>query len=63
MKGYILNPNKEYVDKIIQGIIKKEGHCPCRVQISDETYCPCDEFIKQGICRCKLFIKKGDKNG
>ena len=31
MKGYIINPDKEYTQKIIEGIYKKDGHCPCRV--------------------------------
>lgn len=58
MKGYILNPDKEYVNKIIDGIYRKDGHCPCRVNVDDTTLCPCDEFTKEGICRCKLYIKK-----
>ena len=57
MKGYKLNPDKDYVNKIIEGIHRKQGHCPCRVNSNDTTLCPCDEFIKDGICRCRLFIK------
>lgn len=56
MKGYILNKDKEYVKKIIDGIYKKEGHCPCRVVIDETTLCPCDDFIKKGICKCNLYI-------
>ena len=56
MKGYILNPDKKYVSAIIEGLEKKNGHCPCRVNIDDTTLCPCDEFIQQGICKCKLYI-------
>ena len=56
MKGYILNPDKKYVEKIIEGIYKKDGHCPCRVNVDDTTLCPCDEFIHDGICKCKLYI-------
>ena len=57
MKGYRLNPNKEFVNRIIEGIHRKDGHCPCRKEINDETLCPCDEFTKTNICRCGLFIK------
>ena len=57
MKGYILNPDKEYVNKIIEGIYRKGGHCPCRVKVDDTTFCPCDEFIQTGECKCKLFIR------
>lgn len=64
MKGYILNPDKEYVKKIIEGIQKKNGHCPCRINVDDTTLCPCDEFVEKQICKCKLFIKsnKGEIN-
>lgn len=61
MKGYKLNENKEYVDKIIQGILKKDGHCPCRVNVDDTTLCPCDDFIKNGNCKCRLFLPIEEK--
>ena len=59
MKGYRLNPDKEYVNKTIEGINWKKGHCPCRVISDETTLCPCDEFMQDGICKCKLFIKDG----
>lgn len=58
MKGYKLNKDKEYVQKIIEGIYRKDGHCPCRVKVDDTTLCPCDEFVETGDCKCKLFIKE-----
>lgn len=58
MKGFILNPNLEYVNKIIQGINKREGHCPCRLESNETTLCPCDDFIENAVCKCNLFIKK-----
>lgn len=62
MKGYRINPNREFVLRIIEGVIRKEGHCPCRKDVNDETLCPCDEFVKTGVCRCGLFIKEEDAN-
>lgn len=56
MKGFKLNTNRKYVDGIISGILKKDGHCPCRINVDDTTLCPCDEFIKTGICKCRLFL-------
>lgn len=56
MKGFKLNENKSYVDKIIEGIHKKNGHCPCRVLSDDTTLCPCDDFVENGNCKCKLFL-------
>ena len=58
MKGYELNPDKEYVKKIMEGIYRKDGHCTCRVNVDDTTLCPCDEFIEKQICKCNLFVKK-----
>lgn len=62
MKGYKLNPNKEIVSKIIEGLYKKEGHCPCRLRADETTLCPCDDFIKNGNCFCKLYIKSEEEN-
>lgn len=61
MKGYRLNPNREYVDKIITGTLKKDGHCPCRVDVNESTLCPCDRFIEEGKCCCNLFIPIEDE--
>ena len=55
-EGYPTFYYKEYVDIIINGILKRDGHCPCRKTQDNTTLCPCDEFVKDGICKCKLFI-------
>ena len=56
MKNYRINPDKKYVNVIMEGLQRKNGHCPCRVNEDETTLCPCDEFIKDGICKCKLYI-------
>jgi ferredoxin-thioredoxin reductase catalytic subunit len=56
MEGYKLNPNTEHVNKIINGIQKNDGNCPCRIQKIPSNLCPCNEFIESKICKCKLFI-------
>lgn len=56
MKGFKINPDKKYTNMILEGIYKKDGHCPCRVNVDDTTLCPCDEFISEGICKCKLYL-------
>ena len=61
MKKYRINPDKKYVDIIIDGLLKKDGHCPCRVNVDETRLCPCDEFIKTGVCKCKLFIPIDNK--
>jgi len=42
--------------------------CPCLPQhILDEekVRCPCEEFMKEGKCRCNLFkkVEEAEKNG
>lgn len=56
MKGYRINPDKNFVLKIIEGTERKNGHCPCKIKEIEENLCPCDEFISSGVCKCKLFI-------
>lgn len=56
MKGFRINPDRKYVNTIMDGLGRKDGHCPCRINIDDTTLCPCDEFINDGICKCKLYI-------
>lgn len=71
-QGFMLNPDKQVVDMIIDGLIenmKKHGsaYCPCRpitgVKEEDKkNICPCiyhkDEILKDGKCHCWLFVKK-----
>ena len=56
MKGYRINPDRKYVEGIIEGLYRKNGNCPCRVNKDETTLCPCDEFIQTGDCKCRLFI-------
>ena len=39
MKGYRLNKDIEYVKKIMQGIERKNGHCPCRLKEDEGHSC------------------------
>ena len=42
-----LNPNKEIVEHIKNGLKAKDGYCPCRMQKLPEYKCICDEFKAQ----------------
>ena len=59
-----LNENAEIVAKIKEGLKKKDGYCPCRLQKTDENKCMCKEFRDQiadpnfeGYCHCLLYYK------
>ena len=61
----IFNENKEIVNKIREGLKNKDGHCPCRREINDDTICMCREFREQiadpnfeGYCHCMLYYKE-----
>lgn len=65
--GLVLGKNAE---KIIEGVNRCEGHCPCkwvmwqktRPDELDKIICPCEEHTeeieKTGHCHCTLFYKK-----
>ena len=64
MKIYF-NPDEKLVAAIRRGLLKKEGHCPCRLQENEDTMCMCREFREQiadpdfeGFCDCRLYYKE-----
>ena len=64
MKIYF-NPDEKLVAAIRKGLMKKEGHCPCRLQENEDTMCMCKQFPEQiadpnfeGFCHCRLYYKE-----
>ncbi len=60
----ILNPDKKTADMIKEGLKRKNGYCPCRLEMTDDTKCICKEFREQikdpdfeGFCHCRLYYK------
>ena len=49
----------EHADAVIAGIIKKDGHCPCKLS---SVPCPCPEHEKEieekGHCHAYLVARK-----
>ena len=63
-----LNPDKEIVKSIRDGLEKTGGYCPCRIERTEEYKCMCDEFKLQiadpefeGYCHCMLYYKTTEK--
>ncbi len=59
-----LNPDQETVRLVQEGLKKKGGYCPCRLEQTPETKCMCKEFRDQiqdpefeGFCHCMLYYK------
>ena len=64
-----LNENKELVAKIKEGLKKKGGYCPCRLERTEDTKCICREFREQmkdpefeGFCHCMLYYKEKERH-
>lgn len=58
------NENEKVVNAIREGLKKKDGHCPCRLELTEDTMCMCKEFRDQiadpefeGYCHCMLYYK------
>ena len=59
-----LNPDKEIVNMVKEGLKAKGGYCPCRLEKTEDTKCMCKEFHEQiedpefeGFCHCMLYYK------
>lgn len=59
-----LNPDKEIVKSIKEGLEQRGGYCPCRMSKTEEYKCMCREFREQikdpdfeGYCHCMLYYK------
>ena len=58
------NDNEKVVNAIREGLKKKDGHCPCRLEQTEDTMCMCKEFREQiadpefeGYWHCMLYYK------
>ena len=70
--GYFLNPDKEYVLFLMNGLLVNEGRygyqsCPCRLSTGDlskdqDLVCPCDyrdpDLNDYGMCYCSLYVSR-----
>ena len=56
------NDNTEIVAAVKEGLKRKDGYCPCRLEKIPENKCICKEFRDQindpefeGYCHCQLY--------
>ena len=52
-----LNPDKEIVQTIREGLKKTGGYCPCRRERTEANKCMCEEFKRQIEDHCMLYYK------
>ena len=67
-EGVSLNPDSSMVQRLRAVMEKNGGYCPCRLQHTPDTLCPCLEFRGQvadpafsGFCHCHLYYKEPPK--
>jgi ferredoxin-thioredoxin reductase catalytic subunit len=63
LPGYTLNPNKDIVSAITKkffAIQKETGHfyCPCQTPRTNNTICPCEDYLNGKGCHCNLYIEE-----
>lgn len=58
------NKDEKIVKAIRDGLKRKDGYCPCRIQKTEDNVCMCKEFRDQiadpnfeGYCHCRLYYK------
>lgn len=60
MLKIIKNPDKKVFDEVIAEVKANYGYCPCRLERTSDTKCPCKEFREQtteGECHCGAYQK------
>ena len=58
-----VNPDKELVKEVREGLKRTGGYCPCRIVRNPDTKCMCKDFLEnteEGECYCGLYIKVKD---
>ena len=56
MKKMILNPDRDWVKEIRRRLKDNAGYCPCQVEKSPDTKCPCKSFREERVCDCGLYV-------
>lgn len=59
------NKDEKVLKALRDGLKRKDGYCPCKVERVDDNICMCKEFREQiadenfgGYCHCKLYYKE-----
>lgn len=61
MLKIIKNPDEEVFKSVIAEVKANSGFCPCRLEKTPDTKCPCKEFRESktvGECHCGAYIKR-----
>ena len=50
------NPDAEFVKNLKKRIKANNGFCPCQIEKTEDTKCPCKIFKDTQECMCGLYI-------
>lgn len=56
MKKVKRNPDAEMARLVLARIRENDGYCPCRVERTADTKCPCKPLRESGECICGLYV-------
>jgi ferredoxin-thioredoxin reductase catalytic subunit len=72
-KILMLNPNEQYIEKMLESLSNNDGYCPCQIEKTENSKCPysknflpkistnkvlCKNSVATGRCHCLLYIEK-----
>jgi ferredoxin-thioredoxin reductase catalytic subunit len=55
-----LNPDADLVKQIREEIKNNFGYCPCVIENTEDSKCPCKDMRTKHICICGLYVKNED---
>lgn len=53
----VKNPDVDFVKNLKKRIKQNNGFCPCQMEKTQDTKCPCKIFKETGECLCGLYIR------
>lgn len=56
----IVNPDAFVAEKVREKVKANDGYCPCMLEKTEDTKCPCVAFLKSedlGECHCGLYCR------
>jgi ferredoxin-thioredoxin reductase catalytic subunit len=57
------NPHEEALREIVEAVKANDGYCPCEIEKTEDTKCPCKKFRDSedaDFCHCGRFYKIPD---
>ena len=59
--GMILNPDLVKRREVAIAVKENGGYCPCMLERSVDTKCPCKDKRELEVCICGLYVYKGEE--